>query len=149
MTVDTSAATEFTRYSPADPKVAMHSNLADIKTGDQLHIIGQPGSSPATLTATKIYSAPVRTLAGTITSIAPDGKQLVVKNLQTKQPQTIALTDTSVIRKLPPQMAAFMARRLNPGSAANGAGSRSGAQDHDRRVSSRYAREIGPIYQDG
>jgi hypothetical protein len=122
MTVQTSAATEFTRYSPDNPKTPGSSQFAEIQTGDQIHIIGQKNTDGDSVVAEKIYSAPVRTIAATVTSISGDGKQLVVKNLQTKQPATILLTDDSSLRKLPPQMAMMLARRFNPATvSANGA----------------------------
>jgi Domain of unknown function (DUF5666) len=123
VTIQTSASTEFTRYSVDNPKTPAKSRLADIQAGDQLHVLGQKNPDGSTISAEKVYSAPVRTVAATITSVAADGKQIVAKNLQTKQPATILLTDTSSIRKLPPQMAMFLARRFNPSAAApNGAG---------------------------
>lgn len=123
VTIQTAASTEFTRYSVDNPKTPAKSRLADIQPGDQLHVLGQKNSDGSTVSAEKVYSAPVRTIAATITSVAADGKQIVAKNLQTKQPATILLTDTSSIRKLPPQMAMFLARRFNPSAVApNGAG---------------------------
>jgi hypothetical protein len=121
--VQSSAATEYTRYSPDNPEAAGKSKLADIQVGDQLHVVGQQNADGSSISAEKVYSAPVRNVAATVTSISADGKQLVVKNLQTKQPATILLTDNSTVRKLPPQMAMFLARRLNPAAAnANAAG---------------------------
>jgi hypothetical protein len=67
-----------------------------------------------------------------VSSVAPDGKQLTVKNLQTKQPMTISLNDDSAIRRLPPMVAFGLARRFNPdfhptpNAAAGAGGSASG-----------------------
>jgi hypothetical protein len=58
----------------------------------------------------------------------------VVKDLATKKPVTVSLSDDSTIRKLPPMMAMFLARRFNPnykpaagaaGAQGNGGGARS------------------------
>ncbi|HEX4772270.1 MAG TPA: hypothetical protein VH351_15645 [Bryobacteraceae bacterium] len=126
VTIQTSASTEFTRYSADSPKTPAASRLADIQAGDQLHVLGQKGPDGSTISAQKVYSAPVRTIAATVTSVAPDGKQIIVKNLQTKQPDTILLTENSAIRKLPPQMAMFLARRFNPSATPSGAGPNGG-----------------------
>lgn len=121
ITVQTADSTEWSRYSSASPKVAAHSALSDLQVGDQVRILGNKNPD-GTLSAEKIYSAPVRTIAATITSIAPDGKQIVAKNIQTKQPVTIVLPATAVVRKLDPQMAAVMARRFNGGAGSAGNG---------------------------
>jgi hypothetical protein len=124
--VQTSASTQYTRYSAQNPKTPVPSRLADIQTGDQLHVLGQKSADGSSITADKIYAAPVRTVAATVTSVAEDGKKIVAKNLQTKQPATIVLTETSSVRKLSPQMAIFLARRLNPQAAAANGGAPNG-----------------------
>lgn len=113
MTVDASAA-EFTRYSPETPKVPGQSSFAEIQTGDQVKIIGEKSADEQSLTAQKVYSGSFKSVAGTLVSAAPDGKSMVIKDLQSKQPVTISLGADSAIRKLPPMMAMMLARRFNP-----------------------------------
>jgi hypothetical protein len=127
MTVQASAATVFTRYSVESPKIPVASQPADIQPGDQVRIIGQKSDDGATITAQKIYSGAFRTIAGTVTSISSDGKQLTVKDLQTKQPVDVNLTEDAAIRKLPPMMANMLARRFNPDYKAAGGGPPGGA----------------------
>lgn len=126
ITVQITPQTQFTRYSPANPKTAAPSQVSDIQAGDQLHIIGEKSPDGDSITATNIYSAPTRTVAATITSIDPSGKQLVVRDLQNKQQVTVSLADDSSIRKLPEQMAAMMAARFNGGGANGSAGAHAG-----------------------
>lgn len=111
--VNTSAA-QFTRYSPDNPKVAAPSQFSDVQPGDQIRIIGQLNPDGTTMSASKIYSSSFRTVVGTVSSIAPDGKQITIKDLQTKQPVTVSLSDDSSIHKLPQMMAYMLARRFNP-----------------------------------
>jgi Cu/Ag efflux protein CusF len=113
ITVNASAA-QFTRYSPDDPKVAVPSQFADVQPGDQIRIIGQAGPDGSTMTASKIYTSSFRTVVGTVSSIAADGKQITIKDLQTKQLVTVSLNDDSSVRKLPPMMAYMLARKFNP-----------------------------------
>ena len=113
ITVNASAA-QFTRYSPDNPKVAAPSQFADVQPGDQIRIIGEMSPDGARMTANKIYSSSFRNLVGTITSIAPDGKQITIKDLQTKQPVTVSLNADSTVHKLPQMMAYMLARRFNP-----------------------------------
>lgn len=113
-TVTTNASTEFTRYSPDTPKTPAPSRLADIQPGDQVRVLGDKSEDGASIAAHRIYSGAFRTVAGTITSVSPDGKELTIKDLQTKQPVEVSLNEDSVVRKLPPMMAMMLARRLNP-----------------------------------
>ena len=113
VTVETAQA-QFTRYSPDHPQTPTPSQLADVQVGDQVRIVGEKGSDEATVSAQKVYSGSFRTVAGTVSSIAPDGKSMVIKDLGTKQQVTVALADGSTVRRLPPMMALGLARRFNP-----------------------------------
>jgi hypothetical protein len=117
ITVNVSPSTEFTRYAPDNPKTPARSQLSDIQPGDQVRVIGQQSDDGGTIAAQKIYSGAFRTVAGTVTAIATDGRQLTITDLQTKQPVLVALMDGSTVRKLPPTMAMGLARRLNPNAA--------------------------------
>lgn len=113
MTVDAANAT-FTRYSPKAPGTPASSAFSDIQPGDQVRIIGQKNADESAITAEKIYSSSFRTVVGTVSSIAPDGTEITIKNLQTKRPMTISLNANSTVRKLPLPMAYGLARRFNP-----------------------------------
>src|SRR3954452_3993027 len=106
--------TKFTRYSPETPKTPTASKFTDIQPGDQVKIIGDRTEGGSTMTAQQIYSGSFKSLAGTLVSLAPDGKSFVVKDLQTKQPVSVILADDSAVRRLPPMMANGLARRFNP-----------------------------------
>jgi Cu/Ag efflux protein CusF len=133
ITVQTSSATEFTRYSPDNPKIPAPSQLGQIQPSDQVRVIGEKSEDGSTITAQRVYSGAFHTLSGTITAIDPDGKSLTVKNLETKKTVQISLNDDSSIRKLPPFMATMLARRFNPsykppeGATPAGGGPPSGA----------------------
>ncbi len=127
VTVELANVKQYTRYSPENPKTPVQSKLADIQPGDQLRVLGSKSEDGGTITAEKVYSGSFRTVAATVVSVAPDGKTMVVNDLQTKKPVTIELTDDSAVRQMPPQMAMMLARRLNPSfrsaeGGANGSG---------------------------
>lgn len=113
VTVDATKA-ELTRYSPETPQTPVGSQLAEIQPGDQVRIIGGMSADGASILAQKIYSSSFRTIVGTVMSITADGKQIRIKNLQTKQPITVTLNDDSAVRRLPQMMAYGLARRFNP-----------------------------------
>jgi hypothetical protein len=129
VSLETSPFTEFTRYSPESPASPASSQLADIQPGDQVRVIGDKSEDGATIKASKVYSGAFRTLNATVTAIGADGKSLTVKDLSSKKLVEITLTDQSSIRRLPPMVAAGLARRLNPsarGVAGTGSGNPSG-----------------------
>lgn len=105
---------EFTRYSPETPQTPVASQLAEIQPGDQVRIIGPMSGDGSSIMAQKIYSSSFRTVVGTVMSITADGKQIKIRNLQTKQPITVTLNDDSAVRRLPQMMAYGLARRFNP-----------------------------------
>lgn len=129
--VDASKTTEFTRYSPDNPKTPQPSQFADIRTGDQVRIIGDKSEDGSAITAQQIYSGPFRTIGGTVSSIAPDGKSITIKSAGTNQIVQVNLNDESAIHKLPPEVAMRLAMRLNPSyrptQAAPGTGGAPGA----------------------
>jgi hypothetical protein len=135
VTVDLAKATQYTRYSPENPKAPVDSKLADIQPGDQARVLGTKSEDGATITAEKVYSGSFRTIVATVASVAPDGKTIVVNDLQTKRPVTVELTDDSAVRQMPPPMAMMLARRLNPSfkPAGGEGGAGEGAQGGGRR----------------
>lgn len=104
----------FTRYSPSSPKTPVASQLSEIQPGDQVRIIGTANADGSIITAQKVYSGTFRTVAGTVSSISPDGKEITIANRQTKQPVQFALTSDTAIHKLAPQMAMTLAHTTGP-----------------------------------
>ena len=119
--VVTTPETQFTRYSPASHNSgeAVPSALGDVKVGDQLRVLGNRSEDGSKITAEKVWSGSFRTIAATIVSVSPDAKSLKVTDLQTKHPVNIVLAEDSSVRRIPPEMAARLAMRMN--SHSNGA----------------------------
>jgi hypothetical protein len=127
LTVDVPPGAQLTRYSPENSNTPVPSKLADIRPGDQVRVLGNKSSDGSAITAEKVYSESFRTVAGTIASIASNGNEITVTDLQTKQPVHIVIAAESAVRKLPPQLAMMLARHLNPNfKSSEGAGDTSG-----------------------
>jgi hypothetical protein len=134
-TVQQSDKTTFQRYSLDSARFsdAKPSTFAEIKTGDQLRILGNKNEDGTAIQAEKIVSGTFRQIAATITAINPQTGELSVKDLATKKPLTIKIDADSAMRKLPEQAARMLARRYAPGAqapeggaAAAGGGGRGG-----------------------
>ncbi len=119
--LQTSPQTEFSRYSVDKPDSPQSSTLGQVQVGDQLRVLGDAGPD-GTITARKIYSAPFRTVNGTVVSIAADSKQFTIKDLASKRPLQVNLNESSTVRRIPPEMAAGLARRMGGGARAAGPG---------------------------
>jgi hypothetical protein len=122
-TVKSSEKTTFNRYSLDSARFsdAKASSFAEIKTNDQLRVLGNKSEDGASIEAEKVVSGSFRQIAATITSINSQTGELTVKDLATKKPLTIKVEPDSTMRKLPAQMAAMMARRYAPGRGGEGA----------------------------
>jgi hypothetical protein len=130
-TVQTGAATELLRYARDSAKLAdaRPATLGEIRVGDEMHVLGNKNAEGTAIAAEKVVSGSFRQIAATIDVVDAVGGTLTVRNLALKKaaPVVLKITPDTVIRKLPEQMAAFMARRYNaaagqaaaaPGAAA-------------------------------
>jgi hypothetical protein len=120
--LNTAKNTEFTRYTPENPQTPAASQLAQLQVGDQVRVVGDKSADGTSIEARKVYSGAFRTISATVVSIGADGKSATVKDLSSKKPVAIALTDDAAIHKLPPMMAAMLARRFNPDARAGASG---------------------------
>lgn len=113
MTVTATDKTEYHRYSldSAKPADAKPSTFAEIKVGDQVHVLGDKNSDGTATTGESIYAGEFRQLAATVVSVNPATGEMQVKDLATKKPLTIKVDSDSTLKKLDPQMAAMLARR--------------------------------------
>jgi hypothetical protein len=126
--LNTAKNTEFTRYTPDNPQTPAASQLAQLQVGDQVRAVGEKSPDGSSVDARKVYSGAFRTISATVVSISADGKTATVKDLTSKKPVEIALSGDASIHKLPPMMAAMLARRFNPDAKGAGAGGAGGAR---------------------
>lgn len=122
ITVHPGPKTEFLRYALDSAKLndAKPGRFADIKPGDEVHILGNREGD--TVAAEKIVSGSFKQIAATISNIDASGGTLTVKDLATKKNVTIKVTPETTMRKLPEMMANMLARRYGQGGAGRGQG---------------------------
>jgi hypothetical protein len=118
VTVDASAAT-FERYSPDSVKFAdaKPSSFADLKPGDTVRALGDKNEDGTHLKAEELVSGAFETIAGTVDSVDAATGEVRITNLQTKKPLVVKTNQNSLLRRLDPQIAAMLARRLRPASS--------------------------------
>src|SRR5580698_7887472 len=137
LTIDASAA-EFRRYSPDSVQFtdAKPSSFADLQPGDTVRALGDNNEDGTHLKAEELISGAFETIAGTVDSVDAATGEVRITNLQTKKPMVVRTNQNSLLRRLDPQVAALLARRLRPdsssgaGAAAPGGGNRPPAAEN-------------------
>ncbi len=120
--IDLSGNPGMLRYAPGSYKFddAKPGTLADVQPGDTLRARGTKNDDGTRLKADQILSGAFETVAATVISVDAAHGIVKVKDLQTKKPLEIKTTPDTLERRLPEQMAAMMARRMNGGGAPGG-----------------------------
>ncbi len=112
---------EYLRYSPDSAKSsdAKPSSFAELKAGDEVHVLGNKNADGTEIVAEKVVFGAFPQIAATIKSINAGSNEIVVTDLATKKPVTIRLSSDSNMKKLPDMAAQMLARRY--GAARGGA----------------------------
>lgn len=124
VTVDASGNVKFLRNAPDSmrPQDAVPSSFADLKVGDQLRARGERSADGTRFTAEEIVTSNIQRTGGTVQSVNTAAGEIVVKNEQTGQTQTIVIGQRSLLRRITPELAAQMAaRRAQAGGGGGGA----------------------------
>ncbi len=121
--IDASAA-NFQRYSPDSIKFAdaKPSSFADLQPGDTVRALGEKNADGTSLKAEEVISGAFETIAGTVDSVDPASGEVHITNLQTKKPVVVRTNASTLLRRLDPQVAAQLARRLRPADTTSAAG---------------------------
>ena len=120
LTVKPTDKTDFMRYAPDSAKIedAKPSSLAQIKVGDQAHVLGNKNADGTTITAEKVVFGSFKQIAATIEAVDVQTGELRVKDLAVKKgpPVILKVNADTTLKKLPSQLAAMLARRYAPGA---------------------------------
>lgn len=121
ITIDASTA-NFRRYASDSVKFAdaKPSSFTDLQPGDTLRALGDKSEDGAHLKAEEIVSGAFETIAGTVDSVDTASNEVHITNLQTKKPMVIRINPNTLLRRLEPQVAMMLARRLRPESSSGG-----------------------------
>jgi hypothetical protein len=130
-TVQPSVKTTWHRYSPDSARFAdaKPSSIAEVKTGDQLRVLGDKGSDGASIQAEKIVFGTFRQIAATISAVDAAKGELTVKDLASKKPLILKVDADSTMKKLPDPAARALARRYAAGPESGTAPTTGGGPD--------------------
>jgi hypothetical protein len=112
-------APDSVRFSDAKP-----GSFADVKVGDQVRVLGEKSADGGRLKAEEIVSGSFRNVAGAIKSIDAASGDIKLTDLVSHKPVTIHVSADTAMRRLPPTVAAMLARR--EGGPAGAAGPHAG-----------------------
>ena len=130
VTVQPSDKTEFLRYALDSAKIsdARPAAFAQIKVGDEAHVLGNKSTDGTSVAAEKVVFGSFKQIAATIESVDAQSGELKVKDLAVKKgpPVELKVTTDTTIKKLPPQMAAMLAMRYGAAAQGRGEGMRRG-----------------------
>ena len=101
---------QFYRYAPDSVKFseAKKSVVSDIDIGDAIRALGDKNADGSAITAEKIISGAFKTVGGTITAINAEKNEITINDFQTKKAVTIIVSDASVLKQFPAEMAQRM-----------------------------------------
>jgi hypothetical protein len=124
ITIKPAEHVEYLRYSPDSAKSsdAKPSTFAELKAGDEIHVLGNKNADGTEIEAEKVVFGFFPQIAATIKSVNAAGNEIVVTDLATKKPITIRVVPDSIMKKLPDVAAQALARRYGAGRGAAGAG---------------------------
>lgn len=114
LVLETSGRTvTFRRYAPDSVKFsdAKPSTLAEMKVGDELRALGDRGPDEKTFLAEQAVFGSFRLVAGSVTAVAPEKGEVTFRDEESGKKVTAVAGPDARLRRLPPEMAARLARR--------------------------------------
>ena len=117
---------KFLRYADGSIRFdeAKTSTLAQVIVGDEIRALGDKNSDGSAFAAETVLTGAFQTVAGTVVSVDTAKNEVVIKNLQTKKEVTIDVSETSVFKKFPAEMAERMAGAQTFGAGGGTTGPR-------------------------
>ena len=132
ITVSVTPKTSIRRYAPDSVRFqdAKPAKLAEMLKDDQVRVRGEKSGEGDKIAAEEMIFGTFQLSAGTVTSITAN--EIKIKDLKSKKVVTVHVTDDSLLRKMPEQMARMIAMQQNgeggaPGGMTRPAGNGGGA----------------------
>ncbi|MBS1792622.1 MAG: hypothetical protein JSS81_02140 [Acidobacteria bacterium] len=122
ITVKPKADAEYFRYAPDSIEFAkaQKSRLAEIVLGDEIRILGNRNADGSEIEAEQIVTGSFQTSGGTIKSIDLAKNEVVITDSGTKKDVTIAISEISILKQFPQEMANRIATMQSGGGQGGG-----------------------------
>lgn len=122
--VHTDSKTILKRYAAASVSYASAQNapFSAIRPGDELKARGEKNEAGNEVAAAEVVSGSFRNISGVITVLDPGKSTFQLKDLATKKLVTVQVPEEAQMRRLPDQMAQFLAARLKGAMPGRGPG---------------------------
>lgn len=103
--------------------------LADVKVGDQLRVRGAKSADGLAIMADEMVAGTFHNYSGLVSAVDATAGTVTLKDLTTKKTVTVAVTSSSDVKRIPPQMATMIAARMkNTGAGGAAPATADGAQ---------------------
>jgi hypothetical protein len=109
--------------SYADAKM---SSIGAIQPGDQLRVRGTKSADGSTITADEVVAGRFENYSGLLAAVNASASTVTLKDLKTKKDVTVAVAQSSDLRRIPPMLAQRIAMQMKGGGAASGVGTHGG-----------------------
>jgi hypothetical protein len=104
---------EFYRYAPDSIEFskATKSKISDIEPNDEIRVLGDKNADGTEMQAERIVTGGFKTNGGTIKAIDVEKNEIIITDFQTKKDVAITVSDFSILKQFPAEMANMMAMR--------------------------------------
>jgi hypothetical protein len=111
---------KFLRYAPDSIRFdeAKVSSMSEIHPGDMLRALGDKSPDGARFEADEVVTGAFQTIAGTVRSVDAQKNEVLIKDLRSGKDVTVVISETSVVKRFPPEMAERMAAFQTRGGGA-------------------------------
>ncbi|MGI8883756.1 MAG: DUF5666 domain-containing protein [Pyrinomonadaceae bacterium] len=115
---------KFRRYAPDSVKYSetKASSVSEIKPGDMLRALGDKSADGAAFTAEEVLTGAFQNVAGTVKTVDAAKGEVIISDFQTKKDVTIAVGQSTTLKKFPEEMAQRMAMMQTAGGGIQPAG---------------------------
>jgi hypothetical protein len=126
--ITTQGNVRFRRYAPDSNNFSnlVQSSFDELKTGDQLRVLGEKGADGARYKAEDIISGRVRTSGGPIVSLDANSGEIMIDDVATRKPLKVVINKDSVIRRFTPELV----KQLQAAEGGKGGGNIQNMIDH-------------------
>jgi len=129
---------EFYRYAPDSVKFseAKRGVITEIEPGDSIRALGDKSEDGAQLQAEKIVTGAFKTVGGTITAINAEKNEITISDFQTKKEVTIVVSESSVLKQFPADLAQRFAMMQSGGAGGMRPPTQGGGQQQNPQTNS-------------